>query len=194
MKYSALLALAVFGVTAQPTQGQSAPSAVQETSKVRSDQISASSTPKNAPLQTTQIPGGSPPTQATMPPSIAAQGRTALSVRAIGGSDRCAQANPPVGACNKTVERNSAQFAQPRGPDLSPEQRLLIQLKTGTDVEAKRRQPSDGRPLQPEVWDALANAYSQPPPPEGTKADPNTPRSTIDSALGIATTQGTQPQ
>jgi hypothetical protein len=182
-------ALAVAAALAAPTLAQSAtPDVTPEQISSGGRSVAAPAPADNGPpVAADQISTGSATVAAPGEASTPRQGRVGLTARAIGGRDRCVDDARRTADCENTVERRSAEFAQPQPPPLTAEQRLLIQLQTGEDAEHRLQRGQPGQPGQSQAADALAGALAQPPPaepPPGPVVDPAV-LDAVGAAMGI---------
>lgn len=87
---------------------------------------------------TAQLSTGPRTAQASQPLSRPSQGRTAETER-VEGEDRCDPADEKSAgraSCERVVEARADEFDAPRAPELSPEQRLLLQQQMGDQASS----------------------------------------------------------
>lgn len=147
-----------------------------------------------------QLSSGRPTAQAPEPLSKPADGRTA-AVERVEGADRCDPAIPKAkqsDECKKVIESRADDYARPQPPELSPEQRLLIDQQmngAGEAIsEAARRLAKSGDPDSSN--DAMGIAaivlqQSAPKAPEPKQNEDPTTQAAVDAIIQMVT-QGPQ--
>lgn len=127
--------------------------------------------------QPAQVSKAAPNAQAPQPLSRPEEGRTAAVAR-VQGKDRCDSAEPArrnSDECKHVIESRAADYERPKGLELSPEQKLLLDQEALSAETAGQKLAKSGDPDK--SLDAMGIAsivLTQSQPEESKKPDPDT--------------------